>query len=488
MKGKSVFKNNELPILKATNILEFDPIKFKWNNNSKVPYSFLIDTFSLVANTKSRIKIINYLTNMLRTIILHDPKSVLPAFWLSSNSIAPSYEGMELGIGSNILTKAISEISGCSSQKLKKYYDRYGDWGDVAYAAKVSVRTIIDPTPLTIDDVYNTLCSISKLKGSGTVKQKTNLVTKLLVSCKGEEIRYLTRTLIQNLRIGAVRTTSMISLARAFCLTKPLSSPGTSSSSDIMESDKFKIDPKKDSKVEIEKKLKEAEKLLKECYAQFPNFNDIIKCLLEHPIDKLLDVCHLTIGVPLRPMLSKMTQDLPQIFKKLEGKPFNCEYKYDGQRAQIHMDSNDIVQIIPKIRNKNVNSFIMDSEVVAIDEDGNLQNFQALSNRSRKNVKLSSISVRVCIFVFDLMYLNGEPLLKSSLRHRLELLRNNFLQIPNYFEFVKQIESSDPEEIQEFFKNSTEMGCEGIMVKVLDDPPLSLEKNQRMNLLASYEP
>ncbi|CAG8477234.1 10334_t:CDS:2 [Diversispora eburnea] len=108
-------------------------------------------------------------------------------------------KGMELGIGSNILNKVISEISGC----------------DVAYAAKVSVRTLIDPTSLTIDGVYNTLCSILKLKGSGTVKQKNYLVTKLLVSCKGEEIRYLTRTLIQNLWIGAVRTTSMIALARA---------------------------------------------------------------------------------------------------------------------------------------------------------------------------------------------------------------------------------------------------------------------------------
>lgn len=68
----------------------------------------------------------------------------------------------------------------------------------------------------------------------------------------------------------------------------------------------------------------------------------------------------------------------------------------------------DIVQIIPRIRNKNVNSFIMDSEVVAIDENGCMQNFQILSNRSRKNVELSSISIRICVFAFDLMCLNGE--------------------------------------------------------------------------------
>ncbi|CAB4494886.1 ATP-dependent DNA ligase [Rhizophagus irregularis] len=484
------------------NVLDFDPSKINWNG-SKAPYRFLVDTFVAIEKTTSRLKIIEILTNALRTIIYHDPESVLPAVWLSSNAIAPSYEGIELGIGSQVLSKAITSVSGASSKALKQYYDKYGDWGDVAYTAKVSVRTLMEPKPLTIGKVYNTLYSISKLKGSGVVDQKTDLVKKLLISCKGEEIRYLTRTLVQNLRIGAVKTTCLIALAHAFCLTRPTN---MIVSEPLDDKNRLFVEVNKESRDSLNAKLKAAEKLVKECYAQFPNYNGIVECLLEHPIEKLLDFCHLRVGVPLRPMLGEIIRDLGQVFENFEGRLFNCEYKYDGQRAQIHMDANekvtifsrnlenmterfpDVVELIPQICLNNVNSFIMDCEIVAIDSEGIIQNFQTLTNRSRKNVKLSSITIPICIFAFDLMYLNGESLLKRSLRERRELLRTKFTEIKNRFTYVNHIESSDPEEIHLFFKESIEFGCEGIMIKVLDDSPKNLENKTRMNLLASYEP
>jgi len=56
-----------------------------------------------------------------------------------------------------------------------------------------------------------------------------------------------------------------------------------------------------------------------------------------------------------------------------------------------------------------VTSFIMDAEIVAIDPiSGGLQSFQELSNRSRKNVDIKDIRVSVCVFAFDLMFLNAE--------------------------------------------------------------------------------
>jgi len=56
-----------------------------------------------------------------------------------------------------------------------------------------------------------------------------------------------------------------------------------------------------------------------------------------------------------------------------------------------------------------LNSFIMDAEIVAIDPaSGALKSFQDLSNRARKDVVLKEIRVFVCVYAFDLMYLNGE--------------------------------------------------------------------------------
>ncbi len=51
----------------------------------------------------------------------------------------------------------------------------------------------------------------------------------------------------------------------------------------------------------------------------------------------------------------------------------------------------------------------MDAEIVAIDAlDGSIKSFQELSNRARRDVKLDDVKVSVCVFVFDLMYLNNE--------------------------------------------------------------------------------
>lgn len=54
-------------------------------------------------------------------------------------------------------------------------------------------------------------------------------------------------------------------------------------------------------------------------------------------------------------------------------------------------------------------SFILDAEIVAINASGgSLKSFQELSNRARKDVKLDEIKVSVCVYAFDLMYLNGQ--------------------------------------------------------------------------------
>lgn len=54
-------------------------------------------------------------------------------------------------------------------------------------------------------------------------------------------------------------------------------------------------------------------------------------------------------------------------------------------------------------------SFVFDAEAVAIDRTtGKLMPFQELSRRKRKDVKVEDIQVRVCLFAFDLLYLNGE--------------------------------------------------------------------------------
>jgi hypothetical protein len=72
---------------------------------------------------------------------------------------------------------------------------------------------------------------------------------------------------------------------------------------------------------------------------------------------------------------------------------------------------------------QSISSFIVDAEIVAINASGDtLKSFQELSNRARKDVKIQEIKVPVCVYAFDLMYLNGQV---SALLHNNRIFTSN---------------------------------------------------------------
>lgn len=122
--------------------------------------------------------------------------------YLLSNHLRPTYEACELGVGSSILTKVIQEVSGLQARDLKRLYIKSGDPGDVAFEAKTNVRTLVQPAPLVANDVYARLLRLADIKGAQSGKQKTDIIRRLLVQARGEEVRYLVRTIISNLRVS----------------------------------------------------------------------------------------------------------------------------------------------------------------------------------------------------------------------------------------------------------------------------------------------
>ncbi|KAK5172876.1 uncharacterized protein LTR77_002997 [Saxophila tyrrhenica] len=473
--------------------LTFDPQKYipdleqQWAaEGGAATYAILTHCFVLVNSTQSRIKIVDTLVNFIRTIIEGDPESLLPAVWLATNSISPPYIDIELGLGGSAISKALKMVCGLDNASLKTLYNKHGDAGDVAFEAKKRQSlTLRKPKPLTIKGVFDGLLKIANAKGHGSQEVKQRIVERLVQDARGaEESRYIVRTLVQHLRIGAVKTTMLIALSRAFLLSCPTGAEfQTRSRSELS----------KLSKQELAEVYSHGEELVKASFARRPNYNDLVPTLLEIGIsDELLLRCGLAMHIPLRPMLGGITRDLGEMLTKLEGRDFGCEFKYDGQRAQVHCDDKgkvtifsrhlevmtekypDLVALVPQIRGEGVSSFILEGEVVAVDrESGELKSFQILANRARKDVVIQSVKVDVCLFAFDLMYLNGEELLDRSFRERRSLLRSLFVEIPQHFTWVKSIDatSADFETVSDFFKQATDIKCEGIMVKVLDNLP-----------------
>ena len=132
-------------------------------------YAILTHCFVLVNSTQSRIKIVDTLVNLLRTIIEGDPESLLPAVWLATNSISPPYIDIELGLGGSAISKALKKVCGLDSSGLKTLYNKHGDAGDVAFEAKKRQSlTLRKPKPLTIKGVFDSLLKIANAKGNGS--------------------------------------------------------------------------------------------------------------------------------------------------------------------------------------------------------------------------------------------------------------------------------------------------------------------------------
>ncbi len=51
----------------------------------------------------------------------------------------------------------------------------------------------------------------------------------------------------------------------------------------------------------------------------------------------LASVVRFQPGVPVKPMLAKPMTGVSEVLHKFADKPFTCEYKYDGERAQVHI-------------------------------------------------------------------------------------------------------------------------------------------------------
>jgi DNA ligase 1 len=176
-----------------------------------------------------------------------------------------------------------------------------------------------------------------------------------------------------------------------------------------------------------------------------------------------------------------------EVLKRFEDIAFTCEYKYDGERAQIHLLEDGTVKIFSRNQEDNtakfpdlitgmkryvkpgIKSVVIDCEAVAYDrENDRILPFQILSTRGKKNIVEDQIKVKVALYAFDCLYLNGKPLLLEPMSKRREALYEAFQSVPGEFFFVTEKTSRDVDELQGFLEDAIQANTEGLIVKTLD--------------------
>ncbi|CAG4969091.1 unnamed protein product [Colias eurytheme] len=468
--------------------VDYNPAKSKyhpindacWSKGKEIPYLALAKTLEAIEATSARLKMIEILSNYFRSVIVLTPDDLLPSIYLCLNQLAPAYHSLELGMAETYIMKAVGQCTGRSLAQMRTAARASGDLGLVAEQARATQRTMFTPAPLTLRRVFGALKEVAAESGHASVNKKIGKIQSLYVACRYSEARYLIRSLEGKLRIGLAEQSVLQALAVACAATPPAGNrAGEIDVASKMSAELFKA------------RVDEYALTIKTTYCECPNYDTLVAALLQHGVEELPKHCRLTPGVPLKPMLAHPTRAVADLFTRFENELFTCEWKYDGERAQIHVPGEetpqldkaaifsrnqennttkypDVIGRLPSLLKDTVKSCVLDCEAVAYDvEKKQILPFQILSTRKRKDAQESEIKVQVCIFVFDLLYYNGQALVKLPLQERRQLLRDNFNEVEGTWQLARGRDCSNTEEVELELAEALRGSCEGLMVKAL---------------------
>jgi DNA ligase-1 len=377
---------------------------------------------------------------------------------------------------------------------VKQQYQEVGDLGTVAKSCKSKQRTLmfgLKPKPLTVSRVIQVFREIAAISGSQSQKLKVDKIKKLLVAVQqSAETKYIIRGLQGKLRIGLAQSTVLISLAHALSFTIPETVDCTFVKGE-QENENENVKVFQDDAAPIEKRLEAAVNMVKQAYSEVPSYDALLDAALKVPLVGLHEACNFHPGIPVAPMLAKPTKSIQEVLKRLNGLAFTCEFKYDGERAQIHKTpdgqlkvfSRSLLQTTAKYPEvplfveeaacENVDSFVLDAEVVAYNpKTGQLVPFQVLSTRKKTEESAETAKVQVIVQAFDLMYLNGKSLLNTKLEERRSLMLKHFLPVEGKFQYAKSldfVDDGDTTALEQFLDSAVKGQCEGLMVKTMED-------------------
>jgi len=387
---------------------------------------------------------VNILSDYLYS--LNDDEESLPiAVLFFSGRIFPQGSKFVMNIGYSTVIQVLSEIATLDSNQIQKIYLQHGDMGAISeYAvSKKNMISLFQQQPLTLSSIYVRFKKIADTIGSGSSKDKKNILKGLLIDSSPLEAKYLIKIINGELRIGLTEGLVEIAISKVF---------------------------RQD---------------LKDLRNAMLVSGDISKVVLLAKRNLL----HTTLIEPLTPisyMLADVMFAAEEIINYYQ-KPLICEFKYDGIRAQMHKSGqqirlfsrklSDITNAFPELASaawdtkllsskslSEIEDFILDGEVMAF-QNGKPLHFQELQKRiHKKNLTERIMAETPLVYVvFDIMYLNGKSLIKKSIKERKQILSNMSFKEPIVSSIYKLVNSE--EDIIAMFEKSRDIGHEGLVLK-----------------------
>ncbi len=403
-------------------------------------YSELADTFDRLEATGSRLEMTTILADFIKGVDKSELRNII---YLSQGKLHPDFISKELGMADRLVLKAISFTSGTPDSKAEELWIKTGDPGEVAeqLISKKKQMTLF-AEELTVDRVYKGLTAIQDAEGKDSQDKKMKLLANMLHDSGPIEARYLCRIVTGRMRVGAGDMTILDALAEAFA-------------------------------------TKEDRPAIERAFNITCDIGFVAEAIANGGMDAIREI-RVQINNPIKVMLAERLPSVSEVVAKMGGK-CAIEYKYDGIRVQAHIGKDSVKLYSRRLEDLTHNfpdiaealrtqckhqEMIIEGECVAVDQEtGFMLPFQAVTHRRKKHGMDEAVKeVSVRIFMFDILYRDGEDMTNVPYLERRSELEKSF-EIKDKVQMTTMRLVNSPEEGEEFFANAVAARCEGIMAK-----------------------
>lgn len=407
-------------------------------------FSEVADIFNQVEQVSSRTTITKLLAQLFEQASPGEAKTIA---YLSLGSLNPVYVGTKFNFAEKSMHKVVASLLELSVDTIKRKAKTYGDIGTILEREEWEPKA---DQKLTVSQVDTELRTFLEVAGTGSQEAKEKKLHKLLSSLDMLSAKYVIRVILGKLRLGF----SDMTLLDAF--------------SWMSVGDKS-----------IRKDLENA-------YNISADIGLIIKNLKKDGIEKIR---HMQVeeGVPIRPAAAERLSSAKAVVDKIGA--CVAQPKLDGFRLQVHVfkeggkktvrffsrNLQDMSQMFPELsdaaRKMSPKSFVAEGEAIAYDvETGTFLPFQETVKRRRKHdIETVSQDVPLKLYLFDLLYFDGKPLLeKTHTERRTKLLSLFKEKKEGVIAPLDEVEIKTAEELENYFSQNISAGLEGLVIKKAD--------------------
>jgi DNA ligase 1 len=408
------------------------------------------DVGEAIATTPAKLEKVRLLADYLRT--LDEEQLGIAAVYFTGRAFAQS-DLRTLQVGWAVIFRALQVAAKIDDAEFHHIAAKHGDAGKSAFEV-LQGRTVSRPFSLRqsrelFDDLHRARGPLAKAE----------LLQARFARLSAREGEYVVKILTGDLRIGLREGLVEEAIARAF----------DASLEEVKQANMLLGDSGATARLAARKELDRAELSI---------FRPI-KCMLATPEpsaeaiwERFADTKRVVTAAVTGGRLPVETPAATTVY---------AEDKFDGIRAQLHRSaeraeifSRDLKRItdqFPELaqqaRRFDVD-LILDGEIIAFERERKLTFFDLQKRLGRKNdgadlFDAASADVPVAFIAFDLLWLNGRSLLRTSLRERRELLRS--IKLPPQFQVAEVFPAQSAVEIEQIFQQARRRLNEGLMIK-----------------------